>query len=138
MRKDIFILLILGAIVTILAACSNNEEEKVNTVVSTNETSESDKVADNTVRITISMQDGAQFLNEQEVEIEKDANLLEVLQQTFFVETNDDGEVTSIERMKVDEEANTTWNLYVNDKYSDIPAKDYTLNGGEKIIFDLQ
>ena len=137
MRKYIFILLLLGTMVTILAACSNNEE-KVNTVVSTNETSESDKVADNAVRITISMEDGAQFLNEQEVEIEKDANLLEVLQQTFFVETNNDGEVTSIERMKANEEGNTTWNLYVNDKYSDIPAKDYTLNGGEKIIFDLQ
>lgn len=138
MKKQILILLILSSIACILAACSNNEQENVNTVVSTNETGDSENVAKNAVRITISMEDGAQFLNEQEIEIEEGSNLLEVLQETFFVEINEDREITSIERMHVDEEEGTTWNLYVNDKYTDIPAKDYHLNGGEKIIFDLE
>ena len=122
----------------LLIACSDDEQENQLTSVSTNETGESAEVADNAVRITISTDDGSQFLNEQEVEIEEGANLLEVLKATFFIEVDGDQEITSIERMQVDEEDNTSWKLFVNDELSDIPAKDYSLEGGEKVIFDLQ
>ncbi len=74
----------------------------------------------------------------QQVEIEEGANLLEVLDQTFYIETDENNELTSIERMKVSEEEDTSWHLFVNDELSDIPAKDYILSGGEKIVLDLQ
>jgi len=122
----------------LLIACSEDGQENQLTSVSTNETGESEEVADNAVRITISTDDGGQFLNEQEVEIEEGANLLEVLKATFFIEVDEENEITSIERMQADEEDNTSWKLFVNDELSDIPAKDYSLEGGEKIIFDLQ
>lgn len=138
MNKRSIKLLIIMLILFILAACGNDEQNNQNLTVSTNETGESEEVATNTVRITISIDDGAQFINEQEVKVEEGANLLEVLAETFFIETDEDNNLTSIERVQTDEEENTSWELFVNDEKTDTPAKDYNLNGGEIIIFDLQ
>lgn len=136
MKKQIIYFLSLLFIITILAACGTNDENN-NTTVSTSNSGQSE-VADNAVRITISINNGEQFVNEQEVEIEAGANLLEVLEKTFYVDTNEDNEITSIERVKSNEEENTTWVLIIDDVLSQTLAKDYTLNGGEKITFDLQ
>ncbi|MCM3738831.1 DUF4430 domain-containing protein [Oceanobacillus luteolus] len=130
--KSTIILLIL----ILLSACG--DEENTSPIVSTNDTDSSEEVPENAVRLTISMYDGQQFINEQQVEIEEGANLLEVLDQTFYIETDENNELTSIERMKVSEEEDTSWHLFVNDELSDIPAKDYILSGGEKIVLDLQ
>lgn len=136
-KRNMNILLIMFILIA-LAACSNESENIQNTIVSTNETSHSEEVADNVVRITISIDGGAQFINEQEVEVEEGANLLEVLTDTFFIETDEDNNITSIERVQSDTEENTSWELFVNDEKSDIPAQDYNVNGGEVITFDLQ
>lgn len=138
MHKRLLMAFTILFIPFLLIACSEDGQENQLTSVSTNETGESEEVADNAVRITISTDDGGQFLNEQEVEIKEGANLLEVLKATFFIEVDEENEITSIERMQADEEDNTSWKLFVNDELSDIPAKDYSLEGGEKIIFDLQ
>ena|SRR5699024_647092 len=133
-------LILFGSLIlltVVFAACSNDEENN-NTSVSTNESGHSDEVAENLVRITISINDGEQFINEEEVEIEAGENLLEILRKTFFIETDEEDTITSIERMQVEEEEGTTWVLFVNDDKVDIPAKDYTVSGGERIIFDLQ
>lgn len=121
----------------LLIACSSNDGENVNTTVSTNETGTSEDVPENEVRITISINDGEQYINEQQVEIADGANLLEVLEDTFFVETDEADEIISIERMRVNEDDGTSWHLYVDGELADIPAKDYVLTGGEKIILDL-
>lgn len=135
-NKFIFITSLL-LLVVILAACSKDDENS-NTSVSTNESGQTEEIGENAVRITISLNDGEQFVNEQEVEIEEGEVLLNILEDTFFVETNEEDVVTSIERMQVDEEENTTWVLFVNDEQLDTPAKDYTVTGGEKITLDLQ
>ncbi|MHA6251069.1 DUF4430 domain-containing protein [Oceanobacillus sp. CAU 1775] len=136
MNTKRLLILFMIMIVGLLAAC--NSEDPSNTRVSTNDSGTDASLGDDMVRITISINDGEQFLNEQEVKIEESTNLLEVLEETFYVETNEENVITSIERMKVDEEANTEWVLFVNDEPSDTPAKDYSLTGGERIIFDLQ
>lgn len=138
MKNKMWKSMILLSMFVLLSACSSNGQGDQTTTVSTNETGHSEELADNVVRLTVSMDNGSQFVNEQEVEIEEGANLLDVMKETFFVETNDENEITSIERMQIDEEENTSWVLFVNDEISDTPAKDYMLNGGEKIVFDLQ
>lgn len=137
MKKTGLSWVILIISLMVLAACSE-DSENTNTVISTNETGNTIEVPEGEVRLTVSLNDGEQFINEQQVKIEEGANLLDVLKKTFYVETDDNNEITSIERMKVSEEDNTTWKLFVNDKLSDVSAKDYTLNGGERITLDLQ
>ena len=134
--NKLFIKSTILLILILLSACG--DEENTSPIVSTNDTDSSEEVPENAVRLTISMYDGQQFINEQQVEIEEGANLLEVLDQTFYIETDENNELTSIERMKVSEEEDTSWHLFVNDELSDIPAKDYILSGGEKIVLDLQ
>lgn len=138
MKKTQLALLSLLFAFVLLAACSADEQNRQTTTVGTNETDHSEEVPDQAVRMTISLEDGSQFINEQQVQIEKGMNLLDLLEDTFFVETNDQGEITSIERMRADQEKGTSWKLYINDEAVDIQAKDYTLSGGEKIVFDLQ
>lgn len=138
MNKKLINLLIILAVFLFLAACGSSNGEDTTTTVRTNETGEIDDVPGNEVRLTISINNGEQFINEQQVEIEDGANLLEVLDETFYIETDEDEELTSIERVAISEEEGTSWHLFVNDDLSDIPAKDYTLNGGERIILDLQ
>lgn len=121
-------------IIGLLAACSSDDAS--NSRVTTNNTG--NDLGDNMVRLTISLGDGSQFINEQEVEIEEGANLLEVLEKTFYVETNDEGVIRSIERQKVDPDKNNEWVLIVNDEPTDTPVKDFTLTGGQRITFDLQ
>lgn len=137
MNKRLINVLIIFAVLLFLAACGNSNEETT-TTVSTNETGEMNDVPENEVRLTISINDGEQFINEQQVEIEDGANLLEVLDDTFYIETDEDDELTSIERVAISEEEDTSWHLFVNDEISDVPAKDYTLSGGDRIILDLQ
>jgi hypothetical protein len=132
-RTRIVGFLIILCSTLLLVACSDSEPT---TTVSTNETGTSDEVPEDAVRITVSLDEGQQFINEQEVQIESGANLLEVMDETFFIETNEEQEIITIERQGSEEE-DTTWNLYINDEPSDTLAKDYTITGGEKIVFDL-
>lgn len=138
MNKKLINLLIILIVFLFLAACGSSSGEDTTTTVRTNETGELEDVPENEVRLTISINNGEQYINEQQVEIEDGANLLEVLDETFYIETDEDDELTSIERIAISEEEGTSWHLFVNDDLSDIPAKDYTLNGGERIILDLQ
>lgn len=135
MNKKKLVVLCFIFIIGLLAAC-NGDDEASNSRVTTNDTGTD--LGDDMVRLTISINNGSQFINEQEVEIEEGANLLEVLEKTFYVETNDEGVIRSIERQKVDTEKNTKWVLIVNDEPTDTPAKDFTLTGGQRITFDLQ
>jgi len=131
--------------VTILAAaallvgCSanGNNETNSNSSVSTNNTGGTEEVAEDAVRITISLNEGTQFINETEVPYEEGAILMDVLEENFFVE-QENGDITSIERMEASEEDNTAWMLYVNDELSSVGAAEYEVQPGDKIVFDLQ
>ena len=133
MKKKKLVVLCMIFFFGLLAACS---DDATNSRVTTNDTGSN--LGDDMVRLTISLGDGAQFINEQEVEIEEGANLLEVLEKTFYVETNDEGVIRSIERQKVDPEKENKWVLIVNDEPTNTPPKDFILTGGQRITFDLQ
>lgn len=124
----------------LLAACGNKgeENENSNTSVSTNESSgEEQELAEDEVRITISIDDGNQYVSEEVVQVEEGDILLNVLEDTFYVE-EDNGFITSIERVSDDEDEEKYWMYYVDGEPSPVGAGEYELNGGEEIIFDLQ
>ncbi|GEN85399.1 DUF4430 domain-containing protein [Oceanobacillus sp. FSL W8-0428] len=124
----------------LLAACGNNgdENENSNTSVSTNESSgEEQELAEDEVRITITIDDGNQYVSEEIVQVEEGDILLNVLEDAFYVE-EDNGFITSIERVSDDEDEGKYWMYYVDGESSPVGAGEYELNGGEEIIFDLQ
>lgn len=124
----------------LLAACGNSgeENENSNTSVSTNDSSgEEQKLAEDEVRITITIDDGNQYVSEEIVQVEEGDILLNVLEDAFYVE-EDNGFITSIERVSDDEDEGKYWMYYVDGEPSPVGAGEYELNGGEEITFDLQ
>lgn len=124
----------------LLAACGNSgeENENSNTSVSTNDSSgEEQELAEDEVRITITIDDGNQYVSEEVVQVEEGDILLNVLEDAFYVE-EDNGFITSIERVSDDEDEGKYWMYYVDGEPSPVGAGEYELNGGEEIIFDLQ
>ncbi|WP_152654648.1 DUF4430 domain-containing protein [Oceanobacillus sp. CFH 90083] len=123
-----------------MAACGNNEEENENsnTTVSTNESSGNDQeLAEDEVRLTITIDEGSQYVSEQVVQVEEGDILLDVLKDAFYVE-EDSGFITSIERVSDDANEGKYWMYSVNGEAAQVGAGEYELNGGEEIIFDLQ
>ena len=78
-----------GAIImaaVLLVGCSSNDEteQNTNTRVSTNDTSNTEEVAEDSVRITISINEGEEFVTEQEISIEEGDILMDVMEEKFL------------------------------------------------------
>lgn len=128
----------------LLTGCSNgadegdiSEENNTNTTVSTNESSGKEDLAEDEVRITISIDNGKESVAEEVVQVEEGDILMDVLKDTFYVE-EDGGFITSIERVENDDEEGKYWMFFVNGEMAEVGAGDYELTGGEDIDFDLQ
>ncbi|GIO22592.1 DUF4430 domain-containing protein [Oceanobacillus sp. J11TS1] len=132
--------------IALLAGCGNSnteqnspeEDANSNTTVSTNESSGADEeLADNEVRLTVTIDNGTENVTEEVVEVEEGAILLDVLKDTFYVE-EDNGFITSIERVSDDEDEGKYWMYTVDGESAPVGAGEYELNGGEEVVFDLQ
>lgn len=134
LKKFLFIFFITG----LLVACSN-ESENTNTTVSTNDTSDTEEVAEDSVRITISINEGEQYVSEEEIPIEEGDILMDVLEENFYIETDQSGQfITSIERVAASDEDKTAWMYFVNDEMATVGAAEYELSPGDIVVFDLQ
>lgn len=133
-----------GAIImaaVLLVGCSSNDEteQNTNTRVSTNDTSNTEEVAEDSVRITISINEGEEFVTEQEISIEEGDILMDVMEENFYIETDFDGAfITSIERVKASDEEQTAWMFFVNEEMPTVGANEYELTPGDEVVFDLQ
>lgn len=137
MKKWMFPLITLFMVV-VLFGCSS-EGNNTNTTVSTNSTSQSEEVAEDSVRITISINEGEEFVNEKEIGIEEGDILMDAMKENFYVETEYDGTfITSIERVAASDEEKTSWMFFVNDEMATVGAAEYQLSPGDKVVFDLQ
>ncbi|RLL48173.1 DUF4430 domain-containing protein [Oceanobacillus piezotolerans] len=138
MKKLLLFLFII--ILSILVACTeDNKDTESNIRVTTTDTSSGDEVESGHARITISLYDGEQYLSELEVPIEDGTLLLDVMEENFYIETNDnETEITSIERMAESEEEKTNWTYTVNGETPSVTVDEYELSSGDKIIFDLK
>ncbi|RKQ37695.1 DUF4430 domain-containing protein [Oceanobacillus halophilus] len=138
MKKRHFIFIVLFLIIGGLAACSSNSDQTQNNAsTSTTNSSQTEEVAENHVRITVSINDGEEFVTEDEVPIEDGDNLLDKMEEHFFIE-QESGFITSIERVQASEEEKTAWIYSVNGETPNVGAADYELESGDKVVFDLQ
>ena len=141
MRKWLKYFGVMLLAIALLAGCSNSnteEDANSNTTVSTNESSGADEeLADNEVRLTVTIDNGTENVTEEVVEVEEGAILLDVLKDTFYVE-EDNGFITSIERVSDDADEGKFWMYSVDGESAPVGAGEYELNGGEEVVFDLQ
>ncbi|MBR3120747.1 DUF4430 domain-containing protein [Oceanobacillus profundus] len=125
--------------VGLLFGCSSDENTNQNTSVSTNNSSQSEEVAEDSVRITISINEGEEYVTEEVIQIEEGDILMDVMEENFYIETAHDGQyITSIERVAASDEEKTAWMFFVNDEMATVGASDYELSPGDVVVFDLQ
>jgi len=138
-KKWFLSILTLILAIGLLAGCSSdsNPESSSNVNVSTNNTGDTVDVDEDSIRITISLNDGQEFINETQVPYEENTVLMDVLKENFYVEEKD-GFITSIERVQASKEDHTEWVYYVNDEIATVGAAEYVVQPGDKIVFDLQ
>ncbi|MYL59929.1 DUF4430 domain-containing protein [Virgibacillus halodenitrificans] len=112
---------IILLIICLLAGCGEENSKKENTVL-----------------ITISKDNGNEYLHEKEISVEKGNNLLDVMMNNFYVETNSrNDEITSIERLSKEENKGKQWYYTVNGEVTTENPKNYEPEPGDKIVFDF-
>ncbi|GGK06468.1 hypothetical protein GCM10007063_31270 [Lentibacillus kapialis] len=128
------------AVITGCGAGGEEQSESNNnhTQTSTNENADGE-LGEDEIRITISKDNGSEYIAEKEIEIKEDAILMDVMQKNFYVKTKDNGQfITSIERVSADEDEQKAWMFEVNGEMANVGAAEYELSPGDKVIFDLQ
>ena len=139
MKKWIFQFAVIVMSVGLLFGCSSDENTNQNTSVSTNNSSQSEEVAEDSVRITISINEGEEYVTEEVIQIEEGDILMDVMEENFYIETAHDGQyITSIERVAASDEEKTAWMFFVNDEMATVGASEYELSPGDVVVFDLQ
>ena len=138
LKKWISYVGVLFLSIGLLLGCStdSSEQNNSNTRVSTNESSQ--ELAEDEVRITISIDHGTEHVNEKSISIEEGDILLNVLEENFFIESDDSDFITSIERVEASDEEKTAWMYTVNGEMATVGAGDYELSPGDEVVFDLQ
>src|SRR5690606_27572696 len=130
------LVLLIFVILIVLGACSSNESNS-NVITTTTNSSDSEEVKEGFIRVTVSMDNGSQYITEEEISIDEGKSLLDVMISNFFIEQSN-GKITSIERVKASKDENTEWKYFVNGEEIDVIPRDYIPASGDKIVFDLQ
>lgn len=138
MKKFYVSLLSLILAFGILAGCNQEETSPSNTESKQSEPQTNEEVEE-TVSITISIDNGNEELAQEEVTIEEGALLLDVLKENFDVEVTEEGYITSIEGVTQDEgDHEGKWWMYeVNGEFAEVGAAEFELNAEDKVVFDL-
>lgn len=132
----------LLVVIGLIAGCGAGEEEQnssddQNLQTATNENTDGE-LSEDEIRITIS-KDGAEYITEKEIEIEEGAILMDVLQENFYVETEENGQfISSIERVPAEEDEQKAWIFEVNGELANTGAAEYELSPGDEVTFDYQ
>ncbi|HLQ71509.1 MAG TPA: DUF4430 domain-containing protein [Bacillota bacterium] len=136
---NVFSILIMASLLIGCGSVDNNgnNEEPANTnQEETNSTESNTQNEDaDTVTITLSKDEEAEYIDEEEVEIEEGDILMDVLKETFAVE-EEDGFITSIQG--VEPEEGKAWMFFINGEMAEKGANDIELSPGDEISFDLQ
>ncbi|WP_010530848.1 DUF4430 domain-containing protein [Lentibacillus jeotgali] len=132
------ILVVIGLIAGCSAGGGEQSESNNGTKTSTNENTDGE-LSEDEIRMTISKDQGSEYIAEKEIEIEEGAVLMDVLQENFYVETKENGQfITSIERVSAKEDEQKSWIFKVNGEMANVGAAEYELSPGDKVTFDLQ
>jgi hypothetical protein len=128
------------AVVLLLAGCGTAEENGDDIAVDDSEDTGSQDAAEqngDTILVTISIDDGSEYVDEKEIPIEEGENLMDIMKQNFYVE-EEEGTITSIERVSAEEGEAKGWRFFIDGEMSTVDAGDYKPSPGEEIIFDFQ
>lgn len=115
---------------------STQTEESANESAEQGQTSETEQ--EEAVSITISEDNGAEIIAEEEIPVEEGDILFNVMEENFEVEATEDGFITSIEGVSQDEENGKYWMYEVNGEMAEVGAQEYELSPGDEVTFDLQ
>ncbi|MFD1360590.1 DUF4430 domain-containing protein [Lentibacillus salinarum] len=136
-------LAILLVVIGLMTGCGAGEENQTesnngNLQTATNENTDGE-LSEDEIRITISQDNGKEYIDEKEIAIEEGAILMDVLQENFYVETEEDGQfITSIERVSAEEDEQKAWIFEVNGEKANVGAAEYELSPGDNVTFDYQ
>lgn len=118
------LLLSLSLIFT-LAACSGGDNNE------TSPATDSSKAS-----ISIEIKDEGKSVDKKELEVDAKSKLMPVLKENFEIEEQD-GFITSIDKLEQDTEASKFWTYTVNSEEVTVGAKDYELKDKDEVVFSL-
>lgn len=127
--------------VGLLASCGAGGEDSAQTNNQSEETTTSETKSEQKeekVIITISMDNGSEYINEKKIAIEEGTTLMKVMKENFHLETDfNGGFITSIDGVAPKEGEKKAWMFKVNGEMPNVGAKEYKLSPGDKVTFDL-
>lgn len=131
--------------VGLLMGCSSgddNNDADNSTNISQNETNTTNNATANenneedTVKITLSIHEGSEYIDEMDVDVEEGDVLMDLLKQTFEVD-EDDGFINSIQG-KEPEDDDEAWMIFVNGEMAEKGADELKPSPGDEVLLDLQ
>lgn len=134
MKKLFFTIFTALTALFVVVGCSNDATStppKEETSEVTNEDQEQSIV------VTISIDEGAEVITEKEIAIEENAILMDVMKENFDI-GEDDGFIYSIEGIEPEAGEQKAWMFFVNDELGEVGAAQYELSPGDHVVFDLQ
>ena len=142
MNKWLLRIGIVFAAILLLAGCgadggSGEDDASMNDTAEQTEENDAAEQNEDTVLITISIDEGSEYVDEKEIPVEEGDILMDVMKENFYVE-EEEGFITSIERVSADEDEEKGWIFYVNGEMAMAGAEEYELSPGEEINFDFQ
>ena len=127
-------ILFISALLIFLPACSSADNSPTKDATN-QETSEQTEKA----TFVISKDKGEEVIKTKDVDIKKDDILLDVLEEHFDVETDEEGSfITLIEGIKAKKGEQKAWIYTVNDEMGTVGADQYKLQPDDKVEFDFQ
>jgi len=134
LQKSKIYIILMSALLIFIPACSTNEDTS-----SQNNSDEETSQQIEKVEFVISKDKGEEIVEEKDVEIKKDDILLDVLEENFDVETDEDGSfITEIEGIKAENGEQKAWIYSVNDEMGTVGADEYKLQPDDKVELDFQ
>ncbi|WP_042223558.1 DUF4430 domain-containing protein [Oceanobacillus manasiensis] len=141
MHKQLWKMVAFLLVFVLLTACGSGSEEDTasETDAEQSESNQTSEQNEDTVKITLTKDQGEEYIHEKEIPVEEGENLLEVLKDNFYVETDGSGQfITSIERVSSEDDEERAWIYTVNGERVNVGAADYELQAGDEVVFDFQ
>jgi|SRR5699024_7417799 len=136
MKRFLMLLSTILFTVGLLLGCSSTEESAPEESSAANE-EDASEVAEETITVTISKDEGEEVIAEEEIEIDEGDILMDVMKDNFDIE-EDGGFINSIDGVAPEEDEEKSWIYSVNDEMAMVGADEYELEADDDVVFDLQ
>src|SRR5690625_310503 len=121
-------IMVITATMLLLVGCGTSDLEETNDQASTDE---------GTISVVISEEEADKIYSEDEIAIEEGAILMDVMQENYDIEEEDEF-IQGIEGISPDEGEQKAWIYSVNDEEALVGAAEYELSIDDEVVFDLQ